>query len=150
MDDILTSIEIIIKRDLDFVFDTTTYFLTKRVSEMINEGATIQEVKEKINESGIFSPSRALTIARTTAGTAMSYGQLEAGIEAGATHKVWHDSGFEVREEHQERDGETVAIDKRFSSKFGGPGPMYPGDPDVPIADRINCRCYMSFEFDEN
>jgi len=68
-----------------------------------------------------------------------------SGIEAGATKKTWVTSGFEVRDTHAARSGETVGIDERFSAQIGSIGPRFPGDPDVDVADRVNCRCALTF-----
>ena len=93
------------------------------------------------------SPARALRIARTTGGTAQSIGQVAGALSVGATKKVWRDSNFEVREEHLARDGETVSIDDRFSRQFpDGSAPRWPLDQNTAAADRINCRCSMTFE----
>ena len=138
--------EEIIAKDLSFIFKTTQDTLVAAIADMVQEGKTVQDVKDALLDAGIFGSSRALTIARTTAGTALSVGQLQNGIAMGATHKTWHDSGFEVRPEHVNRNGETVPIKDRFSNQFGEPiAPLYPGDPDIILADRINCRCYLTF-----
>ena len=80
---------------------------------------------------------RAETVARTE--TASAYGSAsQASLEDSSwTHKRWlsaHDSA--VRDSHREMDGEVVPVDERFSN-----GLMFPGDPDGPAEEVINCRC---------
>jgi len=116
------------------------------VKNSVIEGGTVESIKQSILDSGIFSSERALRIARTETATASSIGQMASAINVGATHKVWHTSGFEVREAHVHRSGERRRIDEPFSVQVGNVGPMYPGDPNIAAADRINCRCSMSFE----
>jgi uncharacterized protein with gpF-like domain len=143
----LPTVEQIIEIDLNYLFEYTNEVLVGALTDMINEGKTVEDVKQSLIDAGIFNSNRALTAARTMAGTATSVGQLQGGVNAGATHKTWHDSGFDVRDAHVKRNGETVEIDKPFSAMNGETvGPMYPGDPNTAPADRINCRCSMTFE----
>lgn len=126
---------------------STANQITGVVSKALKEGLTIAQMQEAIIDAGIFGPARALRISRTITGSAASLGQLIAGEMSGATKKVWRDSGFNVRAAHQERDGETVGINDRFSVKLGSlVGPRWPGDPDVSASDRISCRCSLTFE----
>lgn len=143
----LPSVADVIKKDLDYIYGHTDTVLANALQDMVVEGKTVQDVKQALKDAGIFDPARALTCARTLAGTATSVGQIRGANAAGATHKTWRDSGFNVRDQHIARNGETVEIGKRFSPKFGESfGPMFPGDPASAPADRINCRCAMSFE----
>ena len=105
----------------------------------------MQELKTAIEDTGIFSPARALRIARTEVGTASSIGQLAAGAAAGAQYKKWHDSGFEVRDDHQQRNLEVVKLDDKFMT-IDGSSPRFPADYLASAKDRINCRCSMTFE----
>lgn len=124
---------------------TTTDIILEQTVNAVIEGMTVQDVKSAILDAGAFSSERALRIARTEVASASSIGQLTSANNLGATHKTWHTSGFEVRTIHQRRSGETVPIDSKFSSQNGS-SPRYPGDPHAAAADRINCRCSMTFE----
>jgi len=110
-----------------------------------NQQKTVQQIKDAILDSGVFSPERALRIARTTAGTAASIGQLASATVAGAKTKTWQTSQFEVRDDHSLRQGEMVSLDDRFSPQSFSTGPRYPLDPQSDVGDRVNCRCSMTF-----
>lgn len=146
IDDFLTA-EGVILSELSLLNKTTIASIFDTVIDGEQEGKTTEEIKQAISDSGTFSPARALSIARTTGGTAQSIGQMAGALSVGATKKIWRDSGFEVREEHIARDGETVDINGRFSRQFNeGSTPRWPLDQDIAASDRINCRCSMTFE----
>jgi hypothetical protein len=72
----------------------------------------------------------------------------------GFTHKTWNtqrDSRVRDgkqkgnRANHVAMHGKTVPIDKDFNVIGGGNG-AYPGDPSLPPSQRINCRCYLTYE----
>ncbi len=138
--------ESIILTELSLINKTTAEKIISIILDGEREGKSITQIQQGIIDSGILSPERALRIARTISGSAQSIGQFSAAKLAGATKKTWHDSGFEVRKEHQNRNGETVDIDGFFSSQFPGfPAPRWPLDVNIAARDRINCRCAMSF-----
>lgn len=135
----------IILTELSLINKSTASYILDAVLNGEEEGQTVNEMQQSIIDIGAFSPGRALRIARTTVGTAQSIGQIEGFRSVGATHKVWRDSDFEVRQEHQNRDGEKVLLDDRFSSQFPGfPAPRYPLDQGIAPGDRINCRCSLT------
>lgn len=82
--------------------------------------------------------ARALTIARTETTHAAVSARVAQLKDAGFTHIQWltaHDD--HVRQLHQDHDGEVVAIGTRFH----GSSIRWPGDPDAPAEEVINCRC---------
>jgi len=129
--------------------DFTTSTILGIIKDSQIEGKTVEQVKQAILDTGIFSSDRALRIARTETATSSSIGQMTSAINLGATHKIWHTAGFEVRSAHQHRSGEKRGIGEPFSAQVGNIGPMYPGDYRVDVADRINCRCSMSFSIED-
>lgn len=144
MIDNLLEQEGIILTELSLINKTTVNLILEAVLNGEEEGQTVNEMQQALIDIGAFSPERALRIARTTVGTAQSIGQVVGFKSAGATHKTWIDSNFEVRPEHIARDGEKVGIDERFSSQFAGyPAPRWPLDQNIAPGDRVNCRCSM-------
>lgn len=142
----LLTVEGVILTELSLINRSTVDKILAIIVDAEGEGATPGAIQQAIIDSGTFGPERALRIARTSVGTAQSLGQMSAAREAGATQKTWVDSGFEVRVEHSNRDGETVGLNERFSSQFQGfPAPRWPLDQNIAAADRINCRCSMTF-----
>ena len=95
---------------------------------------------------------RADTIARTEALTSLHQAQHEAtqqGIDKGAVKienvtKIWHSAGdSRVRDTHRALNGTKV----KFSADFVSPSGArlrFPGDPNAPASETVNCRCYMA------
>lgn len=133
-----------IEKEAEYIGDFTKENIEAIIKDAIVNDLTVQQIKDAIQDMGIFSPERSLRLARTLAGTASSIGQLSAGEVSGATEKVWVNSGFEVRDSHVARGGEVVPIDDKFSSQGCGK-PKYPLDPILCPADRVNCRCSLTF-----
>jgi len=138
-------------RELSMIEKSTVDAVLLQVTSAIEEGLNVNQLQQAIQDAGVFEPERALRLSRTITGTAGSMGQFVSAGHAGATHKKWVDSGFEVRPEHQTRAGEaSVKLNARFSPQFGQiNGPRYPLDPMLVPADRVNCRCSMTFEIRE-
>lgn len=72
----------------------------------------------------------------------------------GFTHKTWNtQKDARVRDgkqkgsraNHVAMHGKTIPIDSKFNVVGGGKG-AYPGDPSLPPGQRINCRCYLTYE----
>jgi HK97 family phage portal protein len=140
--------ELTILKERSFIQQTVAKLIARQSEYAVKNGLPPTQLAQGIKDAGAFSPERALRIARTTSGAATSIGQYTAGKAAGATHKVWLTSNDEaVRSEHDKRANEVVEIDSRFSALFPGPGPLYPLDPEIDAGDRINCRCFMRFQF---
>lgn len=126
------------------IVQTTATAVLDQIKDGFENGKTVQEIKDAIQDVGAFGPERALRLARTLAGTGASIGQLSAAKVSGATRKTWVTSGFEVRELHQQRGGDTVNIEDPFPN-LGYGAPQYPLDAVLSPADRVNCRCSMTF-----
>lgn len=154
-DDIIAAIEeylqqeAVLLRDFSHIEATTVDTMIAQVRDAAYSAATAQELKSAIQDSGVLSPSRSLQLARTTGGSAMSIGQYFSAKAGGAKKKTWRASGGPVRGIHAERDGETVDMDAHFSARSGSYGPRWPLDVNLPPADRVNCRCSMTFSSKE-
>jgi len=83
------------------------------------------------------SPFKAMRVARTETSRAAGFGQREAAKQSGVVKKkTWLTSRDDrVRDEHVAMEGETVDLDKPYSS-----GEMYPGEKS------IMCRCVESYQ----
>lgn len=99
-----------------------------------------EELIKRIQETyGGIKKSRAGLIARTEVHNATQYGTLEGYKQAGLNIKIWvavRDG--HTRDSHAAVDGEERPIDAAFSN-----GLMYPGDPNAPAEETINCRCVI-------
>jgi transcription initiation factor TFIIIB Brf1 subunit/transcription initiation factor TFIIB len=85
--------------------------------------------------------SRTDEIALTEVTTASNFGATETAKKSPYTNKTWQVNSGSPRASHAALDGETVAINERFSN-----GLMWPGDPTGGTADdRANCQCTVGF-----
>jgi len=131
----------------DLVNRTTQEQLRITLSEAISEGEGIGKIKKRVQE--VFKDTvrgeapRARMIARTEIISVTNAGTKEAYRQSGVVkEKEWLSSrDNRVRETHAAADGQQVALDKAFS--VGGTSLDYPGDPNAPPQERINCRCTM-------
>jgi uncharacterized protein with gpF-like domain len=96
---------------------------------------------------------RAENIARTEALSILSAARQEAmvqvieqsGIDVSQVERIWHSTkDNRTRHSHTEMNGQTVGMDEPFTSGLGNEL-MYPGDPNAPAEDRINCRCTLTY-----
>lgn len=96
------------------------------------------------------------TIGRTEAMTALHKAQDEAlrqavdagQIPASAIRRIWSSTGdARVRRTHMILDGKSVGLDELFISPSGA-ALKFPGDPQAPAAEVINCRCFLNVGVD--
>jgi len=140
--------EQVILQDVSAIDNTTTKIIMEQISDASEKGFDYNELRKALEDTGLFSPERALRIARTEVGTAASIGQLASATVAGADYKMWETSGTETRPAHVARSGEEVKMDERFSAQISAVGPRFPLDPQIDVADRVNCDCFMTFRVD--
>lgn len=116
------------------------------LQEGMLEGDTLSEMADRIErEMGPdWAGVRALKIARTesaaglSAGNYLSQQRLEAdGIAIGQEWMSILDD--DTRPDHIEANGQTVGVGELFD--VGGYPARYPGDPQLPARERVNCRC---------
>lgn len=96
------------------------------------------------------------TIGRTEAIRALHEGADEGfrqAIDAGQVqqqnvYKVWHSAGdLRVRDSHRQMNGQRVKFEASFVSPSGAVL-RYPGDPDAPASETVNCRCWAETRVD--
>lgn len=106
---------------------------------------SVDDIAQNLAAELAGNQARAWTIARTEVGAAMNHGHQEGARQAAAEYdlpmvKVWSSSFDDrVRDSHAEIHGQVRELDEPFSN-----GLQYPGDPDGPAAEVINCRCVVS------
>jgi len=132
--------------EVSLINTLTTAAIIEQVQDFVENNKSLDQLKQAIQDVGIFDPVRASRIARTIGTNAASIGQFVAAQETGATLKTWNVAGFATRDIHDSRSGETVPMSARFSVKSGSIGPRWPGDADVAADDRINCRCFLTYQ----
>ena len=121
------------------------------INEGFAESVTIAEMQRALMASKAFDAARALRIARTESTRNTNLGSIAAMSSASdlgvPVRKMWISAGdAEVREAHQELDGQYVFADEAFSSTGGSP--MHPGGFGEASED-INCRCNLIPFIDE-
>jgi uncharacterized protein with gpF-like domain len=99
---------------------------------------------------------RAESIGRTEAIASLNQSQKEAmqqaidvgKVKARYVTKTWKDArDVRVRNSHVHLNGQTVPFSGKFKS-ISGATLDYPGDPEAPAEERINCRCRMAVKVD--
>jgi HK97 family phage portal protein len=83
---------------------------------------------------------RAPEIAASKVTTASTFGSFEGAKQANLKTKTWQTNSANPREAHAALDGETVALDERFSN-----GQLWPGDPAGGAENNANCKCSVTF-----
>ena len=126
------------------VGETTASKITDAVAAGRAAGMGMSDIADMIDDSvfGGNAASRSETIARTESISAMNAGEYLSAKESGVIQsKEWLTQGDDVvRESHAEQDGEIVDLDETFTN-----GLQFPGDPDGPPEEVINCRCTMLY-----
>jgi SPP1 gp7 family putative phage head morphogenesis protein len=134
-----------IRRRITSIAETTRAQIVNAVSRGYDAGLGVQAIAKLVRDQiPAFSRQRAALIARTETHGAANFGAQEAAKETGLQlRKEWVAASDErTRESHVEADGQIVGMDEPFI--IGGVALMYPGDPDGPPEETINCRCAVA------
>jgi uncharacterized protein with gpF-like domain len=126
---------------------TTQSDIQAIVSVGIREGLSERAIGQAIAAvAPTKSASRAQTIARTEAHSASGFAAQESAKATGLTMvKVWISAqGERTRPDHDEANGQQRALNEPFL--VGDSLLMFPGDPDGPPEQIINCRCVSGYE----
>ncbi len=140
-----SAIDFIAKRKnrIEGINDTTFEELKATLQEGLADGDSFKALADRIK--AVFTTandSRADTIAITETNTAVNSGRWEGLQTSGLELKAWLTSHLEnTRDSHlaaEEDSLDGIPMDEPFSN-----GLMYPGDPDGPASEVINCRCHL-------
>ncbi|MFD8710395.1 phage portal protein [Streptomyces anulatus] len=114
----------------------------------VAEGESVPELRARIQ--AVFanlSDYRATMIARTETVGGYSAASHMAALDAGAVRKTWVSTDdARTRRTHKAAQGSTVPMNKRFALTES----RWPADPAAPANQSIQCRCALTFEFEEN
>lgn len=118
--------------------ETTFNTLKEVIAEGVTGGQNYNQLAVTIQETyGDISKARALTIARTEVGYAMSKGRFESYKQSGVNIKIWVAvMDDKTRDSHAMMNGEERPIDMPFSN-----GLMTPREFGGSASEVINCRC---------
>jgi HK97 family phage portal protein len=113
----------------------------------VAEGESIPELRARLQR--VFtnlSDYRATMIARTETVGGYNASAWLAALDAGAVRKTWLSTDdARTRATHRAAKGTTVAMTKRFPLTES----RWPADPAAPANQSIQCRCALTFHFDE-
>jgi HK97 family phage portal protein len=128
---------------------TTEAVLRSRVlAHGVAEGESIPELRARLQS--VFtdlSDYRATMIARTETVGAYNAAAQEAAMDSGASHKTWLSTDDKrTRASHRAAGGTQVPLNKKFPLTQS----RWPGDPVAPANQSINCRCALTFQFEED
>ncbi|MET7560574.1 phage portal protein [Streptomyces sp. NPDC005479] len=114
----------------------------------VAEGESVPELRARLQQ--VFTnlgDYRATMIARTETVGGYSAASHMAALDAGATRKTWVSTDDKrTRRTHRAAQGSSVAMNKRFTLTES----RWPADPAAPANQSIQCRCALTFEFEEN
>ncbi|MGI9626653.1 MAG: phage portal protein, partial [Longimicrobiales bacterium] len=123
----------------------------ERIRKDLDEGIVAGESKRELSarirdEFNDISQGRAEVVATTETTFAYETGRQSTMKRAGVEFKEWIDSGdSRVRDSHRHADGQIVGVDEPFT--VGSAQLMFPGDPNGPPEEVINCRCVSAASF---
>lgn len=114
----------------------------------VAEGESVPELRARIQRTfANLGDYRATMIARTETVGGYSQASFLAALDAGATTKTWLATGDQrTRETHRQENGRSAAMNKRFVLTKS----RWPADATAPAAQSINCRCALTYEFEES
>lgn len=115
--------------------------IRKEIEEALLEGETMDAIADRVRASfqGI-DRQRARTIATTETTVAYEVGRDMTFRAAGVEWTQWVSAGDErVRHTHRAADGQTREMGEPF--EVNGFNLAFPGDPEGPPSEVINCRC---------
>ena len=112
--------------------------LMENLRKSYEAGFGYSKSAERLNEVFVNMETYELErVARTEIASAENLGMYESEIELGVEYHKWRTArDADVRDSHQDLEGQIVRVGDRFSN-----GLEYPGDRSGPIEEWINCRC---------
>lgn len=114
----------------------------------VAEGESVPELRARLQKVfANLSDYRATMIARTETVGGYSQASFLAALDQGAVRKTWVSTDDKrTRRTHRAAQGSSVAMNKRFPLTES----RWPADPAAPANQSIQCRCALTFEFEEN
>jgi HK97 family phage portal protein len=114
----------------------------------VAEGESVPELRARIQQ--VFtnlSDYRATMIARTETVGGYNQASFLAALDAGATRKTWLATADQrTRETHRQANGKSAPMNKRFTLTKS----RWPADPTAPASQSIQCRCSLTYSFEES
>lgn len=125
---------------------TTRAHIMTQIAIGQRDGLGQREIAKIISQNApSIGRQRGALIARTETHSAGNYGAQKQAQSTGlALRREWiAASGERTRSSHTAADGQIVGMDEPFT--VGGSSLQFPGDPDGPADEIINCRCAVGY-----
>ncbi|MFI6639959.1 phage portal protein [Streptomyces sp. NPDC050504] len=114
----------------------------------VAEGESVPELRARIQR--VFtnlSDYRATMIARTETVGGYNQAAFVSALDAGATTKTWLATDDKrTRPTHRSANGKSTPLNRRFELTQS----RWPADPTAPASQSIQCRCALTFTFEES
>lgn len=129
------------------VLETITEDTTQYIRSAHEEGLSIPDIADEVNE-GLFDNRlqdwQAERTARTATISSSNAGNHSALVDASSVvGEEWlATADNRTRDTHMVADGQIVAVGTTFL--VGGAEARYPGDPNIPVGEIVNCRCSIA------
>lgn len=131
------------------VANTTKERIRGLVQKGIDEGMSIQQIASGIDELGVpqIIRNRSTVIARTETINASNRGSLFGAQSTGLDlWKEWLATpGARTRDDHADADGDRAELNGVFYLGDEQHEAEFPGDPNLPPEQCINCRCTITY-----
>jgi hypothetical protein len=135
------------------ITETTRERIAQAIDYAMEEGIGVPSMTDLIIENVArdykeITVARSQMIAQTEMITASNEASMEAGRSTGLeTHKFWSTSGLgNVRDSHMEAEQDSNDVGGYADGELFSNGLLYPGDPNGPPEEVINCHCCLLLE----
>lgn len=131
-------IEAVAAKSAERINKATQTRLANKFRDLDTEDDPIEAANELFDE---MTDNDTIGASLSLAATATNFGRNESATANGRRFKTWIVTSGNPRSEHAVLNGETVEISETFSN-----GARWPGDPELPDEERINCACIVDFD----
>jgi hypothetical protein len=139
--EIMKSLRVLSFKEAARAAKTSQKQLTRVVNSVLADGGGISDLTTAINQSFTFSARwKAQRLARTELTGVIGRGTTHGLGSEGFTKQRWITAiDGRQRPTHERAHGQEVTIGKKFH--IGAGWAEFPGDPNLPVGERVNCRC---------
>lgn len=136
------------------IADTQKKIIIRIIQKGIDEGLSYEQIVKEISSNPVWV-SNAMRIARTESVRAMNYGHMVGAAALNfMSDKVWiaardrrtRGADGKGHYDHYHMNEQRVGYNEAFTDPRSNAKLMFPGDPNAPAGDTINCRCRVTFE----